>query len=335
MKVLFSSNKNAHFITITEYIENALKKICDFRFFDNRSFIVPGRIRKIIKFVQTQELSRINKNLIKAIKAYKPDIFLEVGGHRVLSPTVRAIKARGIKTALWTIDPPRNFNPIVKVAPFYDFIFTGGSEAYEILQKYNITNLYFLPFACDPEFHKPVEVSKEERKVYQNDIVFIGSYYLNRFKILEGLSDFDLGVWGPYWNKISYNSKLRKCIRKTEGVSYKEWCKIYSAAKIALMIHYQDEGTLCYQASPKIYEIMACRTFLLSDNQRDVVRLFEPGKQLDVFTDIKELKKKLVHYLDNPQKRESIAELGYQEVIAKHTYHHRLKEMFNIIKENL
>jgi len=335
MKILFSSCKNPHFVTITEYIESALRKEGETDFFDDRSFVIPGRIRKRVTFLQDWDLSRINSNLIRIIDKFKPDIFLEAGGHRIFPGTVKKIRRKGIKTVLWTIDPPREFKPIIESFPFYDFVFTGGSEALEILKDYGTDNLYFLPFGCDPDYAYPVEVNKEEKNLYGSDVVFVGSYYPNRLEILEKISDFNLGVWGPGWDKISLNSPLKKCIREVRGIDYKEWRRIYSSSKIALTIHYQDGKTLCYQASPRVYEVLACKSFLLSDNQRDVVRLFEPGMYLDVFSDVDELRNKINYYLNNEEERKTIAERGYEEVINKHTYLHRVREILEVVRDHL
>ena len=248
--------------------------------------------------------------------------------------TVKKIEKMKIKTILWTVDSPRNFEPIIKSAPFYDFVFCGGSEAIDILNKHNIKNIYFLPFACDPDYAYPVEVNKEEKEFYRSDVVFVGSYYPNRLEILEKITDFNLGVWGPGWDKISNNSPLKKCIRKAEGVDYKEWRKIYSSSKIALTIHYQDGKALCYQASPRVYEVLACKSFLLSDNQRDVIRLFKPGKHLDIFDNVDELRSKIDYYLNNEEERRAISRRGYEEVMDKHTYFHRVSQMLDIIEIN-
>ena len=335
MKIIFSSNKNPHFVTITEYIERALKETSEVYFFDDRNFIIPGRVRKRVSFFQSWDLSRINNNLIRTVDKFRPNIFLEVGGHRILPDTVKKIKKMKIKTILWTIDPPRDFEPIIESAPFYDFVFCGGSEAIEILKKCNIKNLYFLPFACDPEYAHPVEVSNEEKEFYGSDVVFVGSYYPNRLEILEKISDFNLSVWGPGWDRIPKNSPLKKRIKKTCGVSYKEWRRIYSSCKIALTIHYQDGKTLCYQASPRVYEVLACRCFLLSDRQRDVINLFEPKQHLDVFSDVSELREKINYYINNEEERKTIAERGFKEVINRHTYFHRITQMLGVVKSSV
>ena len=115
-------------------------------------------------------------------------------------------------------------------------------------------------------------------------------------------------------------------------LGYSEWTRIFSAAKIVIIIHYQDENTPCYQASPKIYEALACKSFVLVDRQWDVFRLFEDGTHLVGFDEIEDLREKINYYLRHPGEREKIAGQGYRKVLGKHTYKHRIKEMLSAIR---
>ena len=110
------------------------------------------------------------------------------------------------------------------------------------------------------------------------------------------------------------------------NLDYKEWVKIFNAAKIVLIIHYQDGNTVCHQASPKVYEAMACRTFVLVDRQKDIFSLFEDKNHLISFTNISDLKNKITYY--------KIATRGYREVLEKHTYIHRIREMLSMLKNS-
>ncbi|OGW08553.1 MAG: hypothetical protein A2W75_11190 [Nitrospinae bacterium RIFCSPLOWO2_12_39_15] len=332
MKVFFSSYRNPNFITITEYIENALKILgCEALYFNNREFIIPGSIRDRVAYLNRLDLKRINKKLIAEIKSFKPDLFLEAGGHRIFLETVEEIKRHGIKTALWTIDSPIDFKPVIKAAPHYNFVFTGGSEAYDILKEAGVKSLHWLPFACDPDIHKPVKVTDEDKKIYGCDVSFVGSHYPVREALFTGLSDFVLGIWGPGWDKLPNNSPLKKCIR---GLHTKpdEWLKIYSSSKIILSQHYSDpEGRIpCHQASPRVYEVLACGAFLMVDGQRDVTRLFKDREELVIFRDTGELKRLIRYYLERPEERKRIADNGRKKVLAEHTYRHRVQKILRI-----
>jgi spore maturation protein CgeB len=337
MKVLFSSNKNPHFETFTEYIEKAFRENnCQTRFFENRDFIMPGRMRDKIGFLHRWDLGRLNKRLLGIAQSYKPDLFLEAGGWNILPDTINILRRMRIQTALWTIDAPRIFGPIRAAAPSYDFVFTGGSEAYELLKDSHIKHLSWLPFACDPDFHKPMKLSPIDNKKYGCDVCFVGSgwagLYPFRRQLLEQLIDHNLGIWGPGWETLSPLSPLKKYIRGGE-IKPRDWVKIFSASKIVFHSHYRDpSGKIpCYQAAPRVYEALACGAFLVVDKQPDVLRLFKPGEDLAVFDDAEELRSLVTYYLQNPKEAEKIARRGKKKALAHHTYRHRIKEILDTV----
>jgi spore maturation protein CgeB len=337
VKVFLCSYHNPNFVTITEYIARAILKLGHTLVtFDDRKFILPGRLRRRIRSLQSWDASRINKKLISLASQHKSELCIITGGYRILPETIISLRAKGVVTALWTIDAPLEFGPIIKTAPHYDFVFTGGSEAYDILKDVGVMNLHWLPFACDPEFHRPQTLKENETKRYGCDIVFAGTVnpelYPRRFELLEAISDFDLGVWGPGYEKIPLSSPLKQKIRGSHTTP-EVWTKIYSQAKIVLCIHYNDPtGVIpCHQASPRVYEALACGSFLLVDAQKDVLELFKDGEDLVVFRDSTELRDLVSDYLQKPEERHRIARNGRKKALAGHTYQDRISKLFEIV----
>lgn len=340
MKVLYSSTPNPKMITITEYVEKAIRENDhDVIFFNNRSYRIPGRLRQQFSFLEKYDLENINNELISIIKHERPDFLLEFGGMRILPKTIMKIRNLGVPTVLWTIDPPRDlrdFLPVMEAAPYYDFVFTGGMEAYEVLKSIGVKRLFWLPFACDPDFHRPVHLTQEEVREYGYDVVSIASIhqdlYSNRLVTLASLVEYKLGIWGPGGDDVAADSSLKPYI-KGNNASYELWTKVYSASKIILSQHYHpSQGFIpCYQASPRVFEIMACGGFQVVDNQPDVLRLFTDKEQLVVFNDNAQLKKIVRYYLSHDDERFEIAKRGYESVIKWHTYKQRINEMVDII----
>lgn len=331
MKILFSGYHNPQFVTISEYMEGAIRALGhDLIVFDDRQHIIPGRVRQRIQWLHQYDLRHINKEIVSLALETRPDISIITGGHRITSQSVEMLKDSGVCTALWTIDAPLNFQPIIDVAPLYDHIFCQGTEAVELLDRAGIEGAQWLPVACDPNVHKPGELSPEEKRHYGNDVVFAGSYYPNRAELFEGLTDFDLGIWGPGWEKLEPQSTVRGCL-KGAHTPPSEWLKIYGASKIVLAIHYRDqEGRVpVYQASPRIFEALACGAFVISDNQRDVFSLFHDGEHLVGFTDPDDLIAKITYYLDHPLERKEIARRGREEVLTNHTYVQRIQKLLS------
>ena len=332
MKVLLVGVHNRYFSNTVEFREKAIRDLGHkLVFFDDRSFIVPGRIRKHSDFLQKWDLNRINKNIVRCARKEKPDVCLFLGGQRVMRGTILALKELELYTVLWTTDIPSDFDNIISSAVYYNNIFCAGTEAIDLLNSKITKSPHWLPFACDPELHHPFDLATDEKKEFNNDIVFVGSYYPNRAKILETLSDLDIKVYGPGWSKIGAGSNLKHKIIDRR-IDYDEWIKIFSGAKIVLSIHYQDGKTPCYQASPRIFEAMACKSFVLSDDQKDVRELFEDKKQIVFYEDNLDLRRNILYYLENKQARDEIALSGYNEVIEKHTYKNRIEKILKYVK---
>ncbi len=333
MKIIFCGYHNPHFMTVTEYAEKAIRTLGhDLITFNDADFLIPGRVRTAFKPLVDFDLRRLNRKLVRINKRYKPDICIVCDGYRILPEYVKEIKRLGITTVLWIMDPPRDSQLFAGSAAEYDIIFCSGTEAQESLNKYNLVGLNLLPFACDTEFHRRVEVSPEEAKTFGGAISFVGSFYPNRMEILQGIADFDLRVWGPGWKKIPQNSPLVKCVKIAGNIKPEDWVKIFCSSRINLALHFQDGLIPCYQASPKVFEILACKGFLLCDNQKDVRSLFEDGKHLVIFKDISELREKIKYYIGHEQERSRIAGQGFDEVAMKHTYINRMKQMLEIIQ---
>jgi spore maturation protein CgeB len=335
MKVLFSSYHNPNFFTITEYIENAIRSLENAIFiFDDRQHLFPGRLRNSIKLLKYFDRKHINKKFVSLALAKNPDIALIGGGDRISLQSVQILNNNGIKTVLWTTDPPRNFEPILNAASTFQHIFCQGTEAIQLFEKANIKNAKWLPMACDPFFHHPVQLTSKEQDKYGNDIVFVGSYYPNRYSLFKKLSGYDFGLWGPGWDKAE-SSDLRSHFRG-EHTRPSEWLKIYSACKIVLTPHYQDPENKfpVYQASPRIFEAMACGAFVISDYQKDVFTLFKDGKHLVGFKDEDELIEKIEYYLKNPDERNAIAKCGRQEVLRNHKYVDRIERLLSVVDAN-
>ena len=332
MKILLSGYHNPNFINSMVYREKAVEYLGhELISFDDRNFIIPGRIRSKCAFFQDLDLRQLNHQLLRLIDRKKPDACLIIGGQRVLPKTISAVKKRGIPIALWTTDVPIDFKNILDAASFYDHLFCAGTEAGDIFHAHGLRNVTWVPFGCDPNFHKRVSVGQEEQKQYGRDIVFVGSYYANRGRLLEAIADHDLGVWGPYWQKLPQGSPLK---RKAVDVkmNYDQWVKIYNASKIIIVIHYQDSQIPCHQASPKLFEAMACGCFVLTDRQKDVENLFKDKEHVVFFDNAADLKQKVQYYLNHAEERERIAQNGYREVLAHHKYQDRIQEMLAKLK---
>ncbi|MBF0571574.1 MAG: glycosyltransferase [Candidatus Omnitrophica bacterium] len=330
MKVMLVGYHNPNFTNSMVYRDKAVEYLGhQLISFDDRGFLLPGRVREAVVYLQEWDLQRLNREIIKCARLKHPDVCIVVGGHRVLPQTVSAIKNMGIPTALWTTDVPIDFENVLASALFYDKLFCAGTEALDIFHAKGASHASWLPFACDPNYHKPMDVYRKDREKYTRDIAFVGSYYPNRARTLEAIADFNIGIWGPYWKKLSSDSRLKT---KTVDIkmNYNQWVKIFNASKICIVVHYQDGKVPCHQISPKIFEAMACGCFVLTDQQKDVDKLFKNKQHLVAFDNEDDLRENIKYYLTHDEERKRIAFNGYQEVILHHRYQDRIKQILSM-----
>ena len=80
-------------------------------------------------------------------------------------------------------------------------VFLKDHYLVDVFRNYAGMNAYYLPEACNPVYHKRVELSGEEKRVYASDICTFGNIYYYRQAILQALKKYDLQVWGdrPDW----------------------------------------------------------------------------------------------------------------------------------------
>jgi spore maturation protein CgeB len=333
MRILLSGYHNPHYWTVTEYIERAIGSLGhELAVFDDGMRCIPGRIRDRSPWMERVDRAWMNRRLQSFIRRFRPEVLIVLGGELIDPETVCLSKAEGAAAVLWTIDAPWNFDPILRSASAWDQIFCQGTEAIELLQKSGIGGARWLPMACDPPVHCPVDKGGADPAAPEHEVVFVGSWYENRETLLSGLKEVDLALWGPGWERVKALSPLHARIHGRH-TSPARWRKIYGAAKIVLAIHYRDPlGRFpVYQASPRIFEALACGAFVLSDRQKDVLSLLREGEHLACFDDAADLAGKVRYYLDHPGERDRIARRGREEMLRAHTYVHRLEELLGVV----
>ena len=108
---------------------------------------------------------------------------------------------------------------------------------------------------------------------------------------------------------------------------FQQMSSIYSASRIGF------NSAIINDINMRVFEVMACGCFLLTDRIRDngFDELFTDGTDLVTYRTDKEMFSLIDYYLGHDEEREKIASAGHDLVIGKHTYFHRVQSMFNYI----
>lgn len=83
--------------------------------------------------------------------------------------------------------------------------------------------------------------------------------------------------------------------------------------------------------SLRVFDILGCGGFLLTNYQEELGELYEIGKDVETFASKEELSEKAAYYLTHEAERRKIALSGYEKTRALHTYETRIGQMIRII----
>lgn len=270
----------------------------------------------------------IANRLKRSIDQTQPDLILSC--HDFLTPSqVKAIKSlTSVPLVLWYPDHIGLFKRSMFLNSDYDFLFFKDPYIVNLLRnELGDTRAHYLPEACNPKYHKPIDLTKEDERIYGCEIATAGNMHSNRAAIFRQLTEFDCKIWGnpaAHWLDVS---TIQHMIQN-RFVANEEKSKAFRAAKIVLNNLQPGEigGT-----NVRTFEIAAAGGFQLVNDRPALYDLFEIGQEIQTFRSVAELKEKIRYYLDYPEERLAIAAAASKRTLRDHTYERRLSELLRIV----
>ncbi len=181
---------------------------------------------------------------------------------------------------------------------------------------------------CWPELPDPI---CSEAYLYR---YIAASYFLapelacrNRVHILNALAEhFD--------TRLFTASPAKEC-GLSEGVrvfgpvsSYRGMPNVFSRSAINLQPTLRSIET---GLSQRVFDVLMCGGFLMSNYQEELYDHFTPGKELALYSSIPELVEQCGYYLSHEEERRAVADAGCKLVQSRHTWRERIKEMFSML----
>ncbi len=126
----------------------------------------------------------------------------------------------------------------------------------------------------------------------------------------------------------SDTKRLKGVVNKGGVLTHTEMPKIFNLSRINLNITIRPIQT---GLPLRIFDIMGCGGFVLTNYQEEIVDIFNIGDDIEVYSSYEELVHKCRYYLGHEEERKRIAENGYKRVSSGHTYENRVMEMLHVI----
>jgi spore maturation protein CgeB len=317
---------------VTHWSELYLRKFCEsLTVFNYRKSTFPTKLHLAKCYVpgfNSWDIKRMNEKLLHLVDRENFDLILVFKGEDLFPETMRQIKeSNGAIIASWMGDDPFSYRNIKNSLISYDFYFIWDSGYLEALRDSGVKNAIYMPVYAMPEVFNKMELNVEDKKRYEADVVFVGTWNTRRERVLKQLVEYDLKIYGNGWHE---KSEISKRYLRPE-VDFLEINKIYNSCKIILNIHHPQS-----KCGPnfRTFEAMGAGAFLLDERKRDITSMFVEGEELDLYEDVNELRSKIDYYLDREKERIRIADRGFQKVSRFHTLDCRYKTLFGVIEKS-
>jgi spore maturation protein CgeB len=245
------------------------------------------------------------------------------------------LKRAGLQTAILFTECPYDDDFQLQFAPFADVCWVNDKASLERFRQ-TVPQTFYWQHAYDPYRHH-AEAAENEPEVPAHDVVFVGTGFEERVKLLEQVdwSGIDLGLYGT-WELASRNSPLKPFIHDIVTPNAVT-AALYRKAKVGINLHRSSVGfgrntvkiSGAYSLGPRCYELAACGAFYISDYRPELADVF--GDAVPTYTNAEELGETIRYYLAHDEERAAKAAL-LPGLAARHTFDARVSEMLEILE---
>ena len=169
-------------------------------------------------------------------------------------------------------------------------------------------------------YHFPDRSEQDYKAVVAHEV--IGS------KVTEQERVRLLGLLSEHYEVKLYTGSDTKCLPKVNNCglvdTYTQMPLVFRNSKINLNM---TAKTIQTGLPLRIFDVLACGGFLITNYQEQLAEVFEVGTDLEVYSCDEELLDKVGYYLKHDDLRMKIAHNGYEKVKNNHTYNIRMKQI--------
>lgn len=199
-----------------------------------------------------------------------------------------------------------------RLIPVIDLACTAAKECCLWYQIEGCPSIY-LPEASDPEFFKPLSISK----LY--DVCFVGANYGIRTEIVKAIEKQGIKVtcFGRGW--------------PNGFIETKKIPELFAQSRIALGVGTIGHCTDFYSLKMRDFDGPMSGSLYLTHHNADLEELFIVGKELETYRTPEECAKKVRYYIDHQSEANVIGRAGRARAEKEHTWEKRFEKVFKTI----
>lgn len=285
---------------------------------------LPGRRTNAIAYTLRRDPRLgplIEQGLVRRAEEQEVDVVITVVS---LTPTtVRALCSAGARVAMWFPDHVANLGSLWMFDAPYDALFFKEPVLVRRLTSLLTLPVYYLPEACNPRIHRPVESTEASGKV-----AVIGNLHPIRARLLDRLADdgIPLAIYGsPFHAELHSSLQPFHAGRYVRGLD--KSAVFSSAAAVLNNFHPAEiEGVNC-----RVFEATAAEGALVSEHRAELKAFFDVGDEILEFRSYEELLDALRRLVDDAGLGKKLGKAASIRCRAEYTYSKRLSSLLDIV----
>lgn len=253
-------------------------------------------------------------------------------GRLKLALVAEYARAHAVPFIFWAKDDPPHFERFLPAARLADWVLTTADECVPAYRDaLGHRRVATMAFAANPRTHNPILVRPRNQKT----IYFAGSWYNEKYEVrakeqralLEGVlnSGYELRILdrNSDRNLRKYRFPREFLPFVQDGVPYREISKVYSETQFQVNVNTITDSRTMF--SRRVFELLASQTSVITNKSRAADKFF-PGLlfEANCAADVGHI---LSRAEDDLAAVKRLAHLGWREVMMKHTYAHRARQI--------
>lgn len=263
----------------------------------------------------------LNRALLKRVEETAPDVvFCVLMQYEVWIETIRLIRNSGISVINWSTDDSWKYPMFSKlIGAEFDLFVTTYPELVAQYQRDGIGSVYVSQWAANAETLAPPVSAASCRY----SVSFVGAAYGSRPALIEKLrrEGINVACFGHGWPEGPVEAKrVVEIVRESQvSLNFSEGA------------HGSTQGVSGRQIKARVFEVPGYGGCLLTERAPGLERYFRIEEEILSFEGEDELVRGVKTLLASPDRRDQVAQKGFERVRREHTYDRRFDEMLSAL----
>ena len=266
----------------------------------------------------------IKQNLPAKLDRRSFDLCYVDGGEWLTPSVIKLLRQYAPKIVNYNIDDPlgsrdgRRYTAYRMSQPYYDLSVVMRTWNIDEAKSLGARNVLRVFMSADEVTHTPRSISEEDHKVWDSEVLFLGTWMPERGAFLLNLIQrgVPLTIRGSGWDKAP-EWPLIKNHWKSGAVYGEDYAKSIQCAKVNLGLLSKGNRD---KHTTRSLEIPALGGLLCAERTDEHLAMYQEGKEALFWADAEECANLCQLVLQDENKRKMIAEAGHKRMIKNKHY---------------